>query len=702
MSDDESQESLDYLQSNFEPSTLTVPRLRSILVSHDIPYPSGAKKPQLIEIFTDKVLPQSRKIISARSRARRTSKGITNADRSDAGSLEEEQPILPPPSASRTKSARKPSARIREDTIDSEEPRARTRSRSPVKQTPRVTSAKHPRAATEDSSEPDTIRRTVRKTRKSEAPIVKSEDLDEDFPRKGAAFSYDNPFQSGSSPISSSRSPSGERRRKTLHETPAKRKSSATPRRRTADIPQSRADDGITPPSSATFELAHVPMDHSIEFDDNAVETSEEFTPEEQLQLDTERAAGRASTPIARRPKKKSPGSGFNAKGPLWVVFLTMLGGYAAWYRQEKLAVGYCGVGRPAAPIVSSKLEHLPDWALALAEPECEVCPQHAFCYERLETACEPDFVLRPHPLALGGVVPLPPTCEPDGEKVRRIKVVADRAVEELRERRAKFECGAKEEGGEVVKTVEIGEQELKKRVSDKRRRGMGQAEFEELWAGAIGEIMGREEVEVVKDEPTTPGYPRLSSSSLAALPLSCALRRSLRLAVARHRLQIAILALITTILLYARAKYSSYLAISAKIPELISLTLDRLAEQAARHAMDPVACPEAYIPISQLRDDVLRDEHSLTKRDAIWQKVRNVVEMNANVRSAQRQDRNGEIARVWEWIGAVAGQVAERERRKSGRVSWGEFGEASSPVSGTDGGPEVVQQRWKEGRPIY
>lgn len=95
----------------------------------------------------------------------------------------------------------------------------------------------------------------------------------------------------------------------------------------------------------------------------------------------------------------------------------------------------------------------------------------------------------------------MPPTCEPDGEKVRRIKAVADRAVEELRERRAKFECGGKEEGGEVVKTVEIGEEELKRRVGEKRRKGMGQAEFEELWAGAIGEIMGREEVEVVKDE---------------------------------------------------------------------------------------------------------------------------------------------------------------------------------------------------------
>lgn len=159
---------------------------------------------------------------------------------------------------------------------------------------------------------------------------------------------------------------------------------------------------------------------------------------------------------------------------------------------------------------------------------------------------------------------------------------------------------------------------------------------------------------------------------------------------MARHRLQIGILTLLATLLLYVRHKYTTHLAITAAIPQLVSLTLDRLATQAARHASDPVAFPESYIPISQLRDDVLRDEHSLSKRARVWQKVRAVVEMNANVRAAQRQDRNGDIARVWEWIGAVApvGDEEREARRKSGRVSWGRFGDASSPVSGTDDGP--------------
>jgi hypothetical protein len=65
-------ESLDYLQTGFDPSSLTVPRIRSILVAHDIEYPSGAKKPQLVQIFSEKVLPQSRKILSEQLVAMRT------------------------------------------------------------------------------------------------------------------------------------------------------------------------------------------------------------------------------------------------------------------------------------------------------------------------------------------------------------------------------------------------------------------------------------------------------------------------------------------------------------------------------------------------------------------------------------------------------------------------------------------------------
>jgi len=171
---------------------------------------------------------------------------------------------------------------------------------------------------------------------------------------------------------------------------------------------------------------------------------------------------------------------------------------------------------------------------------------------------------------------------------------------------------------------------------------------------------------------------------------------------VARHRLQIATLALLVSVILYTRHLLTSRRAVNAAVPYLVSLTLDRLVTQAALHSQNLENIPESWISIGQLRDDVLRDEHSLSKREALWTKVRAVVEMNANVRSSQREGRNGEISRVWEWIGSVGAIGDGESRRKSGRVSWGAYGEASSPVSGSDGGPEMVQQKWMEGRPIY
>jgi hypothetical protein len=172
---------------------------------------------------------------------------------------------------------------------------------------------------------------------------------------------------------------------------------------------------------------------------------------------------------------------------------------------------------------------------------------------------------------------------------------------------------------------------------------------------------------------------------------------------VARHRGQIGFLGLLVLAFFYGRYKFRSHQAAVAAVPQLVNHTLDRLAEQAALHAQDRESYPERWISINQLRDDVLREEHNLSKREAIWSRVKKVVEMNANIRPSQREDRNGEISRVWEWIGAVASiEGGDDRRRKSGRVSFGAYGDSSSPVSGNDGGPEMVQQKWQEGRPIY
>lgn len=118
------------------------------------------------------------------------------------------------------------------------------------------------------------------------------------------------------------------------------------------------------------------------------------------------------------------------------------------------------------------------------------------------------------------------------------------------------------------------------------------------------------------------------------------------------YRIQISSLIIIILALLYVRSALISRRKTNAIIPSLVSLTLERLTKQAISHQENNKI--ERWISIGQLRDDILRDEHSIAKRERVWRKVRIVIETNANVRSSQKEDRNGEVSRVWEWIGAI------------------------------------------------
>ena len=127
-------------------------------------------------------------------------------------------------------------------------------------------------------------------------------------------------------------------------------------------------------------------------------------------------------------------------------------------------------------------------------------------------------------------------------------------------------------------------------------------------------------------------------------------------------------------------------------------MTLDRLATQAALHSQG--SAPESWISVGQLRDDVLRAELRFSDRERVWKGVREVVEGNTNVRTNVRENRHGEVSKVWEWIGPVGS--LEDGRRESGKVRF-----LDSPAADSDGATpsskEMAENRkWDEGRPIY
>ncbi|KAH6649986.1 Man1-Src1p-C-terminal domain-containing protein [Chaetomium tenue] len=727
-------ESADYLQPDFDPWSLTVPRLRSILVTHNIHYPSQAKKPQLIDIFNDQVQPQSKQILATRARAKRTSRGIVDADSQSTTSTEfnDEAMPPPPPSTRRSRSPRK-ATRVKREF---EEPDYAPATPAPLRESPRKRQSRSTSAQLQPASDTDTgpdlePPRSVRRDRRM-TPVPKLEPPEEEetffkqTPQTASVFSSDNPFQSGTnSPMSPLKTPTN--RRKTSGLESLLRQTPSTARRRT---------DGYAfvdehEPSTISRDI-EIPLGRAPRAITPEIEADEEFTPDEQLALTQEEAAHPEVAVARQAPPLIKRGSSLST--PFWVLVTTLLVAYGAWYRQEKMAVGYCGLGRQPTQLIPTSIQ-LPEWAVELGakydlgdiqslqvpdyltgvfEPQCEPCPPHAYCYEDFTARCEPDFILKPHPLSLGGLVPLPPTCEPDGEKVRRVQAVADKAVEELRERRAKYECGEPlEPEGEPLDSPAMEEQELKEILNKKRSKRMAADEFDELWSAAIGEVKAREEVEVKQEEPEAPAtgdpsaFPttKLSSTSLASLSYSCALRRSVKLGVARHRLSIGGVIFLILSMLYGRRRFINNRALAAQIPALVDEVLDRLASQ--KEVAFETGDDDAFLFLPNLRDDVLRSLHSLADRERLWQRVRAVVEQNSNVRTGQREGRNGEVGRAWEWIGpsrlsAVDGSASRR--RKGARVSWDPDvkGEAEDRPAPDALERKAVHRKWEEGRPIY
>ncbi|CAK1366899.1 unnamed protein product [Cercospora beticola] len=679
-----------YLEPDFDPSTLTVPRLRSILVQHNVNYPSSAKKAQLIELFNSEVVPQARKIRTAAARVKRTSRGIEDitTGRRGTGAGDDE---VPPTPASVRSSRRTTRARTEEAQEVEPTPRNARHSTAPPESVPRTVSGKHARpveTVVEEEVEPTPKRSSTSRARSrvsAATPVAVKEEAE------SSPFSNENVFQSGGSPPVA-RVTDTERRRTTLG---AARSTSAVRdlerrhrelRRRTDTVgivkPQT---DGAIVPSRRTFE---VPVTKQED-----VEVTEEFTPEEEQQLVQAQMSGEL---VPTRRQTSRPGGA--AKRGLGAFVLVMATAASGLWRQEKLNVGYCGVGQPSTEIGGVEI---PPWADVI-RPQCEPCPPHAYCGENLETTCETGFVLTHHPLSLNGVLPIAPTCEPDSAKARKVEAVKQRAVEALREQNARYECGEASE-------PELKETALKAAIATKRRKGMSNDEFEDLWAAAIGEISNSDEIILRLASSNTEST--LRSTSLAALPLACAIRRSLRETLRRYLWQLIGVLLVLTSGGYGRYRITSGNETEKRAKQLATLALEKLSYQAALNATEPDVYKENYMSVAQLRDDVLREEFSANRRKVLWQRVQALVESNSNVRPMVREGRTGDVGRVWEWVGAVgllespeAGLgVSGGNRRKSGRVSFAPLeGDDSMDNSSLVKRDDVKTSKWEEGRGTY
>ena len=113
----------------------------------------------------------------------------------------------------------------------------------------------------------------------------------------------------------------------------------------------------------------------------------------------------------------------------------------------------------------------------------------------------------------------------------------------------------------------------------------------------------------------------------------------------------------------------------------------------------------------------MLREIFDVGEREKLWGRVKGVVERNANVRASVREGRGGDVSRVWEWIGGLAGMIEGMPSTvmtsSSGggtrkRVSFyhgpeegqGDSKEGKEVARRGNAGEEI--RKWDEGRPIY
>jgi len=88
------------------------------------------------------------------------------------------------------------------------------------------------------------------------------------------------------------------------------------------------------------------------------------------------------------------------------------------------------------------------------------------------------------------------------------------------------------------------------------------------------------------------------------------------------------------------------------RVASLVQVALELLRNQELAHHTDPVTAPQPYLSSLQLRDLVLQEEHSVSARRRLWERVERVVESNTNVRTNLEEVQGGDELRVWRWVG--------------------------------------------------
>ena len=144
------------------------------------------------------------------------------------------------------------------------------------------------------------------------------------------------------------------------------------------------------------------------------------------------------------------------------MLLLTLLS-YLAWFRNERLAVGYCDTGSSTNALIQSRQAASAPNSIAVVHkdvvptdgsldlgslveafrPSCMACPAHGNCVSGQLVKCDADYLQRPNPITTltGNLVPMPAHCSPDTEKLVRVAEIASVVDRKLRVQKGQVIC---------------------------------------------------------------------------------------------------------------------------------------------------------------------------------------------------------------------------------------------------------------------
>ncbi|KAJ3733039.1 Man1-Src1p-C-terminal domain-containing protein [Lentinula guzmanii] len=391
-------------------------------------------------------------------------------------------------------------------------------------------------------------------------------------------------------------------------------------------------------------------------------------------------------------------------------------------YKEESAAIGYCDAGSNTSHALeelkntrslisecnNANRTTLHDIALVPDSPPCPVtplslypesctpCPEHAVCSGHV-IACEKAYILRapfllsflppprsdlsrttlstsvsPSDMAWKvisvvfdglpglGSVAFPLTCVEDPRRKRHIGALGKGIEALLGQHRGSLLCNA--EASQVIKDEDGGEarrwgisiHKLKEAMREGADPQRALLNFDELFNEAVQQLVQWGGVLISED---TKGE-RYLAHKTPSLSWTCNITVKSRDTWNEWRGTVAALSVIFLSVYASSNRRAKKKFESRRIAEFVQIALDALQHQEVAHYTDPVSTPQPFLSSIQLRDRVLLNEHSVSVRQKVWEKVEKVVEGNANVRANMEEVYGGDELRVWRWVGGAAGSI--------------------------------------------